>query len=531
MLGTRSPQGDMFTPEHRLRKKVGEKSFYVFLSDHRHELFNDEDFSMLYCTNNGRPSVAPSLLAVGLLLQTFTHSTDQEAADSAKYDQRWQLALGVKDDEVPFAKSTLCVFRSQLIIHDQAKLIFMKGLEHLRTHGFFKRDKITVALDTTPIFGKGAVQDTYNMLAECVYQIIRVLSSIESQTPEAYASRVDLTRYVGSSFKASHPIDWSDETEKKLVLDSLVTDCRRILSLASKQLATLPSDSAEAQRIHNTTDVLNKILVQDITVSDANVSELIDGVARDRIVSVHDSEMRHGRKSESQRFNGYKASIAVETETQIIADIDVLPANAHDSSDAPQLILGAAENLHVDVETVLGDGAYGTAEARLDALENGYEIVATVGRAPRTGRFTKEDFTIDLENNRVSCPNNESTNVWCQTKKQTMRGKTFIHKLFRFSDKQCRECPLRDRCVKTTTKFRTILVHEEEAIMQQAKQFQRTDLFRTLYHKRVVVEHRIARLVHLGIRKARYFGAKKVQFQLAMAAAVANLTIFVAMAG
>ena len=48
MLGTRSPQGDMFTPEHRLRKKVGEKSFYVFLSDHRHELFNDEDFSMLY---------------------------------------------------------------------------------------------------------------------------------------------------------------------------------------------------------------------------------------------------------------------------------------------------------------------------------------------------------------------------------------------------------------------------------------------------------------------------------------------------
>jgi hypothetical protein len=72
------------------------------------------------------------------------------------------------------------------------------------------------------------------MLAECVYQIIRVLSSIESQTPEAFALSVDFSRYVGSSFKASHPIDWSDESEKKLVLDFLVIDCRRIVSLASK---------------------------------------------------------------------------------------------------------------------------------------------------------------------------------------------------------------------------------------------------------------------------------------------------------
>ncbi|MDP2886785.1 MAG: transposase, partial [Ignavibacteria bacterium] len=139
MLGKRSPQGKLFIAENRLRKKVGEESFYVFLADHRHELFRDEDFAMLYCLDNGRDSAPPSLLATALILQTFDRVSDQEATDRARFDQRWQLALGLGDEEVPFAKSTLCTFRNQLIIHKQAKLIFKKGIEHLRRHGFVKK--------------------------------------------------------------------------------------------------------------------------------------------------------------------------------------------------------------------------------------------------------------------------------------------------------------------------------------------------------------------------------------------------------
>ena len=42
--------------------------------------------------------------------------------------------------------------------------------------------------------------------------------------------------------------------------------------------------------------------------------------------------------------------------------------------------------------------------------------------------------------------------------------------------------------------------------------------------RRVVAEHRLARLVQLGIRQSRYFGRVKTKFQLYLAAAVANLT-------
>ena len=40
-----------------------------------------------------------------------------------------------------------------------------------------------------------------------------------------------------------------------------------------------------------------------------------------------------------------------------------------------------------------------------------------------------------------------------------------------------------------------------------------------------MVEHRLARLVQLGIRQSRYFGRVKTKFQVYLAATVANLTL------
>ena len=43
--------------------------------------------------------------------------------------------------------------------------------------------------------------------------------------------------------------------------------------------------------------------------------------------------------------------------------------------------------------------------------------------------------------------------------------------------------------------------------------------------RRVVAEHRLARLVQLGVRQSRYFGRVKTKFQVYLAATVANLTL------
>ena len=62
---------------------------------------------------------------------------------------------------------------------------------------------------------------------------------------------------------------------------------------------------------------------------------LRDGVSRDRMMSVHDPEMRHGHKSSSRRFDGHKAAIVVDTDSQLITAVEVLPGNAPDNLGAP----------------------------------------------------------------------------------------------------------------------------------------------------------------------------------------------------
>lgn len=164
MLGERSRQCGMFEADHLYLDFVGEDTFYGFLARHRGELFRDEAFAMLYCLDNGRASVSPSLLALALLLQAHDRVSDAEAKARADYDLRWKVALGIEVDTQPFAKSTLQLFRGQLILHDAARAIFERSLEYARESGYLKGRKIKVALDTTHILGRGAVKDTCSQL-------------------------------------------------------------------------------------------------------------------------------------------------------------------------------------------------------------------------------------------------------------------------------------------------------------------------------------------------------------------------------
>jgi hypothetical protein len=132
MLGRQSdPEGG----DHPYLDHVGRDSFYGFLALHRKELFCDEDFANLYCLDNGRPSVPPSLLATALLLQAYESISDEEAKARADFDLRWKVALGVGLGERPFAKSTLQLFRARLIIHERVRTVFHKSLTFARHTG------------------------------------------------------------------------------------------------------------------------------------------------------------------------------------------------------------------------------------------------------------------------------------------------------------------------------------------------------------------------------------------------------------
>ena len=461
MLGQRDAQSSLFGCDQRFRSLVGEESFYIYLADHRHELFRDEDFALLYCSDNGRPSIPPSILAVALVMQWYDNVSDEEAARRSKLDLSWKAALGIELMDTPFVKSVLCEFRNKLIIHKQQKHFFELSLKQARMHGFFKTHNIKVALDTTPIFGKGAVEDTYNMLAEGLRQLLRVLARLSSQSLEDYAASHDFQRYTAPSFKVTHAIDWDNEQERSTVLEILVVDCDRLLLLARQTLATYAPESLEATDILKASELLSRLLAQDVTRTTDGRPELLHGVAPDRIVSVHDPEMRHGHKSVHQRFDGFKGAVAVDPGTQFVTALDVLPAAAPDGGSSAPLITETSQTTGASVDTVLGDTAYGTAEQRL-AARGHYQIVAPVPRTPRTGRFTKDDFAIDLQEQTVTCPAGKRAKHCYRRTTTTKSGHRFTNKEFRFAQTDCAACPLRTHCIAPGASQRTLLVHEHD---------------------------------------------------------------------
>lgn len=525
MLGKRSAQRGLFDTDSMYLDFVGRKSFYGFLALSRDRLFSDEEFASLYCPDNGRDSVPPSLLAVALLLQAHDKVSDEEAVAKARFDMRWKVALGVELDKQPFAKSTLQLFRAQLILHDRVREVFLTSLAEAKRCGFLKRGKKKIVIDTTHIFGKGQVQDTYNLLADGIVKLVKALAVAEGAAAGDWAGEHDLSRYFSSSIKGTAEIDWSDKEARKAFLTGIVADARRLLEIAKEAIGRHGAGSEVGLSISSAADLLCALLIQDIKETPDGKAEIVEGVAKGRIVSVTDPEMRHGRKSAHQRFDGHKATVAADAETGLITDVDVLPGNAHDSQNVVEVVQRSEEALGQEVETVIGDSAYGTGAIRAQFADAGREVVAKAPAVRRPGKFTKQDFQVDFEHNRVTCPaGNVCRDFSVVSARSGVTGKKEKTKRFTFDKNSCLTCSLRSQCV-TGSAPRTIELHPQEQLLREAREFQRTAEFRKEYSRRVVVEHRIARLVQLGIRKSRYFGRRKTLFQVLMAATVANLTL------
>ncbi len=333
------------------------------------------------------------------------------------------------------------------------------------------------------------------------------------------AEEVGCARYVqGPSLKGQSEVDWTNPQARQRFLADIVVDADRLLELVRGTRAGLAEDSAEDKELIAAAGVLARILAQDIERSEAGPS-LRQGVAPDRLISVHDPEMRHGRKSSSHRFNGHKAQIGVDTDSQLITAVDVLAGNAADVEHALEVVEATEAATDCEVVEVIGDCAYGAGSTRAEFAERGRTLVAKVPEIHNQEFFAKTAFQIDLGTGTCTCPAKKATRDLRPAKGG---GGTFV-----FATETCAACPLRAQCTRGQS-GRTVQVHPQEALLQQARELQTSPAFDEARRRRQVVEHRIARLVQLGIRQARYFGRTKTLFQLCLAAAVANLTLVAA---
>jgi transposase len=477
MLGRRTPQRSLFEA-HAWPHRVPEDSFYARMGAVNDVLFKDDDLAGMYCDNNGRPSVPPSLMSGLLLLQFYDDVSDEEAIARVNFDLRWKVALNLPLDFDPPDSSSLSVFRRRLVQHGQERYAFNRLIRVGREAGFLP-DKLTVLIDSMAQHGAGAVQNTYTLIRKGIRQVLKVAGYHVPAKKRGLSA--DLAAYLDSDRKAN--IDWADPTARAAQLKVLVRDAEATLDLALEH-ADDPDVRAAAW-------LLTKILGDDLTTDEAGDLQMGQGVAEDRIISLTDVDMRHGRKLQ----------VAEEQTSELIVAIEPVPANAGDGRDLMTVIDHVEEHTGLRVERGIADGAYGTGDNRADCQAQGIDLVSPLA-VLHDAEVSKANFSIDLPADTVTCPQGHTSTTYKLVKDNQRRAV----KSFTFDRATCAACPLFARCVHSQTQGRTVTLHYHETLLQAARQRQQTDEFKNTYRLRAAVERKIAELTEHGAKQARYLG-------------------------
>jgi hypothetical protein len=515
VLGRRSPQLGLFDA-FSLPNRVPAESFYGRMGAVYNKLFRDEDLAMMYDPDNGRPSLPPSLMCGVLLLQFHDNVSDEEAVERVQFDLRWKVALGLPLDYAGFDPSSLSVFRQRLLENSQERYAFDRFIQVGREAGLIT-DKVTLLTDTTSAMGAGAVQNTYTLLRKGMRKLLKALGYALPGKRQGLGEqgRHLVETYLGQDKKAA--IDWSDAAQRKAQLNVLVADAEMVLELALEQ-----SDDPEVRSVGW---LLTKILGDDIERDVDGIAHLGQGTAEDRIVSLSDPEMRHGRKSAAHRFDGFKPSVSIDQESELILDIDDLAANDGDGKALMPAIERVEAHADVVVERAVGDGAYVTGD-NLAACANHCDgqgqsrPIDLVGplHQPVNSTVDKSAFQIDLEKQTCTCPCGYTVTGHTARDAQGREVLKFI-----FDRPRCETCALFADCVRSKKTGRTVTTHAHEALLQQARARQQTEAFKALYNSRSAVERIISELVSHGLRLTRYIGERKRRLQRLWTAAAVNL--------
>jgi hypothetical protein len=270
--------------------------------------------------------------------------------------------------------------------------------------------------------------------------------------------------------------------------------------------------------------LLATVTGQDIEETDDGRFRIFEGTAPDRVISTVDPEARHGHKTAAHGFDGYKAHVATDPDSEVICAAEVSSATSGDAAVAPtllgDLVLGQGEPAASGV--VYGDSAYGTGIHLAWLEQQGFTpMVKTQLPTTPGGRFAKDQFRLDLQAGTVTCPARVTVAI-----RPARRGGGRA----RFG-RACSVCPLRNACT-SSARGRVVAIHPQEAALAAARARQRDPAWLADYRAtRPKVERKLAHLLRRrhGGRRARVRGLERVGQDFKLLAGAVNLARFAAL--
>ncbi len=505
--------------EKILLKRGGRvRKLFAFLREHRHELFDDDfqaELETMYRTSGaGKEANPPALMAMATLLQGYVGASDAEAVELTVVDLRWQMVLGVLGSIEPaFSQGALQAFRQRLIEHDMDRRL----LEHTRdvaiATGAFDAKKLPkelrVAMDSSPLEGAGRVEDTFNLLGHAARNIVAGVATVTGLEVQQVCEEAGIGVLLHPSIKAGLDCEWSDPVQKQRALRVLID---QIGSLRSWIEQILPEEVV-SEGVQRQLDVLDDVVEQNIELApNDDTVRVAHGVAPDRQISIVDGEMRHGRKTKSKRFNGYKRHISADLDTDLIIACAMTPANEPEEKAAP-LMKNDIERQGLQIAELHIDRGYINSSVVDDVLGTNGDVVckAWVPRNSNKGKFTKADFRLNLRELTITCP--------AEVTESFRTGE-----VVKFDPERCDQCSLRKDCTTAAPgRARTVNIARDEQLQQRLRKRIATRRGRENLRRRVAVEHRLAHIAQRQGRRARYIGIRNNLFDLRRASTIQNL--------
>jgi hypothetical protein len=501
--------------ERILARLKTHRKLFAFLRLHRHEILDDEfqDLlaSMYRDTGAGAPAQPPAMLCMALLLQAYDGVSDREAVERTVDSARWQMVLAcLGENEPAFSQGGLQQFRERLIEHDVDIKLLERTVAVARCAARFDWRKLPkslrVAMDSRPLVGAGRVEDTFNLLGHAARKIGECAADLTGISFNEICTRSGAPVLLASSVKAGLDVDWSNDGEKAAALESLVIQVRSL----AEWVGRATSGQGLEGPITKYLEALQQVQDQNLDETDGRIT-MHQGVAPDRRVSIEDEEMRHGRKSKSQRFNGYKEHVAADLDTGVILACVVKPANVPEEEAAP-ILKRDIEAQGLTIAELAMDRGYLNSSIVDDIEKAGGDVVCKpwpIGK--NKGFFSKRDFDIDVRAKTITCPAGQV---------EPFEPGDVVE----FDPDACGPCLLRAKCTQSSSgRGRTVRVAEDERRQQRLRRLQKTPKGRERLRQRTAIEHRLAHIEARKGRRARYIGARKNTFDLRRASAIQNL--------
>ena len=531
-----NPEPELLDTTGWLAGKLPETSVFRLLHERGGLLFPGSMFADLF-ESVGRDCVPVRVIATVMVLQKLLGASDRDAVDRLAFDVRWRFACGLPAQGDAFHATVLVGMRARLAKSKRPSRIFDAVLDLAKSANLIGRRRV---VDSTAIYDAVATMDTVTMVRNGLCGVFRELADpADLVTFRAVVLRDDMYAVPGKPSCA----DWDSAKERATLVDALARDGHAVTAAADGR--TWPVEVKAALRL------LATLLGQDIVQAEDGRFEIRRGVAPDRIISTVDPEARHGHKTSSKGFDGYKGHIAIDPDVELITAVAVTPGNAKDS--------GVTETILADVLPVTAAALVPAATPSLDAVNRDADVVSESSAAPssppsptdqpvevygdagyaaadlldrlneagvdayihvpaagsKNGCFSKADFEIDLAGRTVRCP--QKITVPIQTRPSGQVADFGAH---------CTGCPLRDACTQAKHGGRHITIHAREAALSRGRERHAEAGRKKRYNEtRPKVERKFGHLMRPrhGGRRGRVIGLQKVFRDFEMLAAAINL--------